>query len=214
MPAVTQFVFVAGSPRSGTSLTCQALAALGLGFGVGLARGDQYNRGGYWEGTRLRRVCRTWLRRIEADPMGQWPLPPRRWRPTGAQTDAFRCDAVQVLGDVVAHKDAKILPLWPLFHAAFPGAQWVAVRRDPEQVARSCMRARFMHRYRTLREWITWAEQMQLRVDDLVEATGAVEVWPDPADAESFRGAADALGFEWRPDAVQAVLQPSWWSAA
>lgn len=208
-----KFVFIAGAPRSGTSLTCQVLSALGLGFGTGLARADQYNRGGYWESARLRRVCRTWLRRIEADPMGQWPLPPRRWRPTGAQAASFQGDALHVLGDIAAHKDAKILPLWPLFREAFSDARWVAVRRNPEEVASSCMRARFMHRFRTLREWITWAEQMQLRVDDLVEATGAVEVWPDPAEPESFHGAADALGLEWQSDAVAAILKPSWWSA-
>lgn len=205
-------VFIAGAPRSGTSMTCQALAALGLEFGGGLARADHHNRGGYWENVRMRRVCREWLTRLDVDPMGQWPLLPRTWRPTGDQVRRFRADAEAALGSARAHKDAKILPLWPLFCGAFPDARWVVVRRALGDIADSCLRTRFMHRFRTRADWLTWAEEMQRRLDDLVAGTGAVEVWPDATDPDWLRPAADALGLAWDAPAVEAVLRPEWWS--
>lgn len=205
-------VFVAGAPRSGTSVTCQALHALGLDFGPGLARADHHNRGGYFENVSMRRVCREWLRQLGADPMGQWPLPDRAWRPTGTEVSVFRADVLRALGEVRAHKDAKTLPLWPLFDAAFPDATWIVVRRDPTEIAMSCVRTRFMQRYRTLSEWGAWADEMHLRLDDLAGETDAVQVWPDMEGPDWLRTAAEALGMAWDGDAVASVLKPEWWS--
>lgn len=68
-----------------------------------------------------------------------------------------------------------------------------------------------MVRFSTLDQWREWARDQHARMDDLVAATNAVEVWPDPTDAESFRAAMNALGLTWDRPAVDRVLHPESW---
>lgn len=206
--------FVTGAPRSGTSLTCQVLAACGADFGTNLAHANKHNPHGYMEDTALRsRVTKPWLERIGADRIGQWPLPDQAWRPTASEVEAFHADAVTYMRAPYA-KDPKILPLWPLFDAAFPDARWVLVRRDAESIAESCLRTRFMMRFETRPEWIRWAHEMAKRIDDAAAYTDAVEVWPDPSDPECFREAVEFCGLGWNRSAVEAVCHPEDWRAA
>lgn len=205
-------LFVTGLPRSGTSMTCQVLDACGADFGTNLGRsGGSVNPFGFWEDLAMRRdVLKPWLRRLNADPNGQWPLPPRTWRPTGPEADAFRQD---VDGALVApcHKSPKTLPLWRLVHAAFPTAHWLVVRRDPEAIAQSCLRTRFMRHATTREGWLEWIQHMEARIGDLRAEVDVVEVWPDPSNPDAFQGAVEALGYRFDADRVAAVLHPEKW---
>lgn len=205
------YLFVTGAHRSGTSLVCQMLRAHGVDFGENLAKPNRDNPHGYVENLNMRRVLKNWLECVGADRLGQWPFPPEDWTPTEEDACRFRYDVTRVLGETEAHKDPKMLPLWPLAHRAFPAARWLVVRRDPGAIARSCMATDFMRAFGDLGGWRTWALRMHDRMDALVEATHAVEVWPDPLDPESFRTPLLALGIDYDPSVTRAQLDPDAW---
>lgn len=205
-------VFVTGAPRSGTSMVCQALHVLGLDFGAPLGGPNPANRHGFMEHLNFRQfVTKRWLRERGADPSGQWPLPARQWEPTPDQVAACRQGVRKVLAGAGAVKDPKILLIWPILHAAFPDARWILVRRDPDQIARSCHRTRFMHCRDTVEGWREWVGLIEERIADCLAGTDAVEVWPDPRDPDSLRVAVEHAGLAWDPVLVESVLHPEAW---
>lgn len=202
-----------GSHRGGTSLTCQVLEALGVDFGHGLAGPSRSNPCGFYENLKMRQVLKRWLGKLGVDALGQWPQMERDWWPTEYQATKFAADMRAALGSAEAQKDPKMLALWPLAHVAFPDARWLIVRRDAEQIARSCARTSFMLRLGTEKAWKGWAEEQHRRLDDAMRETGGAEVWPDATDPASFRPV-EALGIAFDTDRVASVLRPELWGAA
>jgi hypothetical protein len=161
------------------------------------------------------KVLKPYLRSIGADESGQFPLPRYhdiKFDPT------FGARVLKHLGGADCYKDAKIALVWLLWVEHFPDARWVIVRRDPDDIAASCMRTRFMRAYKTHQEWVWWAQEYHDRCDALMQAVGdkAINVWPHEAikgDTEAYRAAVEHAGLSWNADAVRSVVQPSRWHA-
>jgi len=206
-------IFVTGAARSGTSLTTKILQAHGCYLGVAADINCLY------ENVALRQsVLKPYLRSINADPLGQKPLPDTNNIPSYPH---LRDEVVRRLGEsqVALWKDAKICLVWPVWASAFPTAKWIIVRRDPERIAASCLHTRFMKVYDTREGWLGWVAEYERRFEAMKAANlDVIEVWPAEfiADAEAFRPVAEHCGLTFDSGAVRGAIDPgkSWEHAA
>lgn len=192
-------ILVTGCGRSGTSLTAQVLKACGANLGQ---HNELYEHLGVRE-----RVLKPYLESIGADPLGQDPLP-EETPITGTWADRV---AKHLDGDT--YKDAKIALMWRVWADAYPSANWVLCWRDPDDIAASCLRTRFMRAYDTHADWADWAERYQAYMAAIDADT--VDVWPDDAiyDPEVYRPVVEHCGLTWDREAVEAVIEPNNWHA-
>jgi len=195
---------VTGAARSGTSLTTAILAAHGARLG---------HVNGLNEHTGVREgVLKPLLRAAGADPLGQWPLPSLQDLPDASD---LRRDVLAALGPADTYKDAKLCLTWLCWHRAFPDARWIVVRRDANAIAASCMRTAFMRAYDTAAGWREWVRAHEMQFNAMRSAgLDMVEVWPDPADPETFRPAVEHAGHAFDVDKARACIDPGLWRAA
>jgi hypothetical protein len=162
-------ILITGAARSGTTLTAKIFGACGANLGT---------VNGLHENTAVREgVCKPYLRSIGADPLGQDPLP-----------DTLSLAPVEDWANIVrfklgpgvnCYKGAKMCLMWPVWHAAFPDAKWVIVRRDPKYIAESCVRTSFMRAFPNREGWLRWVAEHEARFEQMrVAGLDIVEVWP------------------------------------
>lgn len=159
-------------------------------------------------------ILKDYLTAIGADALGQWPLPDPQslW----TQPDLpDRVAAVLAGGPRPwAYKDAKLALVWQVWADAFPDAKWVLVRRDPERIADSCLRATFMMRFNDRNGWLKWVREHEARFDAMKAAgLDLVEVWPDRfvVDPLAFRPVAEHCGLWFDSAHVAAATDPDQW---
>lgn len=204
-------------------------AVIGLGGGQG---GDMFgpnknNPKGMFENKTIREgVMKPYLRSIEADPMGQCPLPDidrvwedakkpsfvKRWR------EMVLCALSSQIAESEAdwfYKGAKMCLTWPLWHAAFPEAKWVLVRRSDSGTINSCMRTSFMRAYRSHEGWQSWIEEHKKRFNEM-KASGVnlQEIWPEKAvegNVDVFRVMMERLDMPFAEKEVREFIDPHLW---
>jgi len=192
---------VTGAARSGTTLTTAVLAA----HGARLGHVNQLN-----EHTGVReKILKPLLRAAGADPRGQFPLPRLDDLPTAPD---LRRDTLAALGLADTYKDAKLCLTWPCWDRAFPDARWIIVRRDTEGIVGSCLRTPFMRAYDTAAGWRAWVQVHEMQFNAIRSAgLNVVEVWPDPADPESFRRAVEHAGLTFDAGAAAGCVDAEKW---
>jgi hypothetical protein len=218
-------IFVTGAARSRTSLVAGAVHACGA-FGGELAGPNRFNRKGMFENrTVVDRITKPYLRESGLDPMGQYPLP---------TTGAGFSDGAEVLGQAfteilkdhgwdgvtpIFHKDAKLCLLWSAWHAAFPEAKWIIVRRAREGIVQSCLRTSFMRAFgQDAGGWRWWVQRHERMFAEMKRAGLSVrEVWTDPLvedepDLGALHGTIEWAGLEWDEDAVRKLIEPRYTS--
>lgn len=151
-------ILITGCARSGTSLTAGIINLCGA-FGGKMYGPTRYNRKGYFENSYIRReIQKNYMKDIAADPRGQHPFPGKRMDiPLGfgyTVKEAIKADGYH--HGRWFYKDATICLNWPVWHKAFPNAQWLIVRRPDEDIIDSCMRTPFMNSYHTREQWQQW----------------------------------------------------------
>lgn len=212
-------ILITGAARSGTSLVAGVIDKCGA-FGGQLRQGGQHNQKGQYENIKIvNEIVKPYLRSIGCDPLGQKPLPQTdrladlpalRNRVVAAMTDEGLLDNAQWY-----YKGAKMCLIWPLWHKAFPEAKWVIVRRNPDDIAASCMRTRFMSAYRTAEGWLQWVDHHIKCFDEMKQAgLNISEVWPDKAikgDTKEFENMINWLGLKWNEKKVAQFLTPELW---
>ena len=208
-------IIVTGCARSGTSMISGVLSACGAFFGDTYA-GTPQNAKGFFENKRVREhVIKPMMLKLDADPLGQHPLPPRDADPEYADLAG---DVRRYIVDdgyksgVWAVKGAKILLQWRAWARAFPQAKWVVVWRSPEAIADSCLRTPFMRRRTSKAEWMQWVAEHMARADDLINHVGpqaflvkSRDVVDDP---DSIRWVVEECGLEWNGAAVCDFVEP------
>jgi hypothetical protein len=201
---VQRLTLVTGAARSGTSLTTAVLAAHG-------ARLGNVNRLNEHQGVR-ENVLKPLLRAAGADPLGQWPLPSINDLPA---VQNLRRDTLAALGPADTYKDAKLCLTWPCWDRAFPEARWIVVRRPADGIIGSCLRTPFMRAHDTADGWHRWLDHHLAQFNAMRSAgLDMVEVWPDPADPETFRPAVEHAGLTFDADTARACVDPHLWRAA
>ena len=105
--------------------------------------------------------------------------------------------------------------LWPLWHNAFPEAQWIIVRRDPMDIVNSCMRTGFMRGYGTPVGWRYWVMEHEKRFSEMKDAGLDVrEVWPQKminGEFSEMESVVKELGLEWDEKKAVEFICPDLW---
>lgn len=201
-------IFIVGAARSGTTLATRVAEHCGarLGTTTGLAEHVHFKKQWVYPELQARGFDRRGQRPIPSEPI------------TDMDPLEVRARLTTLLSDANCVKDVKMVLFWPILIDAFPEAIWICMRRTPEKVAESCMRAPFMNAYRTRKDWTTWAKVYHGHCDALRDANPGMvyEVTVDDlGDPEGpFAAAMTAAGLKWSPEAVEAVFKPEKWTGA
>jgi hypothetical protein len=221
-----QPILITGCARSGTSLTAGIIHICGA-FGGETCGPTPANKRGQFENTEVRNaVTKPYLRSIGCDEMGQRPLPSthqvfnvtedqgveRREKVLEIMTrQGLKQDAIWFI------KEAKACLTWRLWSLAFPGAKWVIVRREPNDIARSCLQTHFMRAYRDVLGWLRWVETHEKRFAQMKTAGLDVrEVWPSrivAGDLSEIQEVVGWLGLTWQENLVRAFVSPDLWGS-
>jgi len=214
-------IFVFGLPRSGTSMVAGALGICGAWTGTTVPGVEPENPRGFFEHRALRKhVTKQILLRLGCDPLGVRKLPP-----VGVQVE------IPELADFIRriiekdgyqhdrpwlYKDAKLSLLWPIFKQAFPDATWILVRRDPEAVAQSCLRARFMRQHSDDPGfWNRYTEEYLRRIEALQQTDARIlEVSSQEiidGDFEGFKQVVSQTGLSCNEAELKQFVSPAYW---
>lgn len=215
-------ILVLGLPRSGTSLIAGALRACGAWLGYTVP-GGRSNPKGFFENVYLREhVIKTVLRDLGCDPTGVVKLPALESLPDVDDLKEKVCTAIANEGYAGTvpwvFKDAKLTLLWPIWQRAFPEARWIIVRRDTEDIIRSCLRTHFMVAHsRDPAFWAAFVDAYLERLAALRDSgVWCREIWPRDLVAGNREGLAalvEELGLDWNERAVRRFVRPRYWHA-
>ena len=219
-------IIITGCARSGTSMTAGVISLCGA-FGGDMFGPNRYNKRGMFENRTVREgLVKPYLRSIDADPRGQKPLPDmakvwanvkdpefvKKWR------DSIQC--IFTSQGVTPtrpwfYKGAKACLFWPLWHCAFPEAQWIIVRRTDADIIKSCQRTAFMNAYQTAEGWQRWIDKHKACFQDMHKAGLRIhEVWPEKViggEAEIYYNMLDWLGLLPAERLIEDFVQPMLW---
>lgn len=213
-------ILITGAARSGTSMVAGIIKICG-GWGGKMTGATNWNRKGQFENSFIREhIVKPYFRSIGFDPLCQKPLPaiknvvPYPELRTKVM-DTFKSQGYNN-GVPLFYKGPKMSIVWPIWHAAFPNARWLIVRRDPDQIANSCMRTSFMRAYRDTAGWLEWVQTHIERFEEMKNNIKDVtEVWSE----DLIRGEItiikkfieDTPGLNWNDEAVRDFIEPKLW---
>jgi len=216
-------ILITGAARSGTSMTAGVINVCGA-FGGRMNGPNKYNKKGMFENDRIRQtIVKPYLKGIECDQLGQKPLPSTQqiFNVNQEQADRWRAKVMTVFseegykGGPYFYKGAKMCLIWLLWHMAFPDAKWIIVRRDKNDIARSCMQTSFMRAYRDVVGWLRWVEEHEKRFSQMkIAGLNLREVWPSKMIGGDFSEIEEVikwLGLEYREEMVKAFVEPALW---
>lgn len=219
-----QPIIITGCARSGTSLTAGIISICGA-WGGQTCGPTIANKRGQFENNDIRsKVTKPYLESIGCDPMGQKPLPSTQqvFNITEEQSLFRRDKVLQIMmsqglaeNTIWYIKEAKACLTWLLWHRAFPDAKWVIVRRDKNEIARSCLQTHFMRAFRDAVGWLRWVEVHEKRFEQMKTAgLQAMEVWPNKIIAGDLSEVQDVvawLGLAWQENLVNSFVAPDLW---
>ena len=213
-------IIVTGCARSGTSMSAGILNICGA-FGGDMFGPNQHNQKGMFENKVIRQdISKPYLKKIGADPLGQKPLPNNRqvFEVSQREIKELRTRvvlAMQNQGYVDGpwfYKGAKSCLVWYLWHMAFPKAHWIVVRRNTTDIAKSCMRTRFMKAYNTEAGWVGWVGEHKKRFAEMKMAgLDVVDFWPIKmcnGDFSEAQKLIESLGMKWEDKLCRAFIDP------
>lgn len=216
-------ILITGAARSGTSMTAGVINICGA-FGGEMSGPNKNNKKGMYENNRIRQtIVKPYLKSIGCDPLGQKPLPSTQqiFNVSEDQASRWKDKILQVFNDEgygsgpLFYKGAKMCLIWFLWHTAFPDAKWVIVRRDKNDIARSCMQTNFMRAYRDVVGWLRWVEEHEKRFSQMeIAGLNIREVWPTKmidGDFSEIKGVIKWLGLDYRDEMVRAFIEPALW---
>lgn len=211
-------VFIVGAPRSGTSMVAGVFGQMGLWMGPTVA-GNKNNQKGYFEnGTIRETVIKPMLVKLGGDPLGIrdfFPvesIPPQPGLP-GELVQLLQKQ--QYNGQMRwAYKEPKLTLLWPAFADAFPDADWIIVRRNIEDVVKSCQNTGFMAKHSKDAEfWRHFVGRYSDRLDLLAASHHRVhELNADLLSAGKFHQArqiAENIGLDWHGKKATEFIDPA-----
>lgn len=221
-----QLILITGAARSGTSMTTGVIEKCGA-KGGDLFGPNKNNKRGMFENKLIREgLMKPLLRLIDADPMGQSPLPEmervhelcsdesfvQKWR------DSVLCSLSSQIDEKESpwfYKGAKMCLVWPLWAKAFPEAKWILVRRSDSGIIRSCMRTSFMRAYRTEEGWKKWLDAHKQRFSEMKKAGLCLkEVWPEKTidgNLAEFEEMIEWLELSFVEQSIRDFIDPNLW---
>jgi hypothetical protein len=213
-------ILITGAARSGTSLVA-GIVHLSGAYGGKLAGPNASNKKGMFENREIRNtISKPFLSSIGADKMGQKPLPDRALITTIAEMRAVEWQrrVMAILYNqgyqtgIFFYKGAKMCLTWPIWHAAFPDAHWIIVRRDDEGIIDSCMFTPFMRAYKDRKGWQEWIDEHKKCFAEMANAGLKMRtIWSNDiikGHLEDIQGVIEWAGLKWDEKAVRKFVDP------
>lgn len=223
MERVDRPILITGCARSGTSMTAGVMSISGA-FGGNMRGPTRYNKKGMFENISIvNDYIKPLLRRYNADPLGQNPLPLIKdfEEIEDKYVERFRANIIRLIkreGYISGqwfYKGAKMCLMWPLWAKAFPKAKWIIVRRNPDDIVASCMRTSFMRGYKNYAGWLGWVAEHEKRFQEMHDAELSIQqVWPQVAingDLTEMQMIVNNLGLKWDEQKIKEFITPSYW---
>lgn len=215
-------ILITGCARSGTSMTAGILSLCGAWKGVTNGPNPNNKKGMFENGQIRNALVKPYLGShetsdgVQVDPMGQNPLPViDELRPDpGWRAKILMIMRAQGLVEDTPwmYKGAKMCLMWPIWHAAFPDAQWLIVRRGDTDIVNSCMRTGFMRKRKTEASWQEWVDHHKMMFEQMRAAgLNMLEVWPTKfigGDFTEIQAAVDQYGLEWNEQGAREFVDP------
>lgn len=211
-------ILITGAARSGTSLISGVINICG-GFGGSMFGPNGNNAKGMFENIKIReKVDKGYLRSINMDPRGQFPLPdtdtlpiPADWR---KQVESIILDEGYEGGEWF-YKGARSCLFWPVWNYAYPNAKWVIVRRRTADIASSCLSTGFMSYYSEYDGWVKWVNHHEEKFVEMIQSgLNVKQIWPERmirGDYEQLHELIEWLGLTWREQEVIDFISPKLW---
>ena len=185
----------------------------------------KYNQKGMFENATIRQdLVKPYLRKISCDPMGQHPLPTDEHLQRISSSDgvSWREEVLRVMRRQGLkpdrdwfYKGAKMCLTWRLWDYAFPNAKWVIVRRDKDDIAKSCLRTGFMRAFDDVGGWRGWVDEHERRFAEMqMSGLWYMEVWPEKIinqDLTEIKDVIEGLGLKYNEANIKAFIAPSLW---
>lgn len=214
-------IFITGCARSGTSLTAGIINLCGA-FGGKMRPPNENNKKGMFENAAItNNIVKPFLKSIGADQMGQNPLPdPIKVRrkiisdgTNWAQNvlNVFKREGYKE-DRPLFYKGAKMCLIWEMWHAAFPDARWIIVRRDKKKIVESCLRTSFMRAYKNEEGWSQWVDWHEKRFKEMIEnKLNATEISSEKivqGDFNEIKTIAIEVGLSYNEQEVKKFVSP------
>lgn len=224
-------ILITGCARSGTSLVAGIINLCGA-FGGQMSGPNHNNAKGMFENAYIRnQIVKPYLYKIGADKLGQYPLPDPEKIPIPSDWKYAIEEVMKNQGyedGPWMYKGAKSCLMWPVWHAAFPEAKWIIVRRKSTDIINSCMRTGFMRAFNNQQNqrevgakspeegWLWWVHQHEARFAEMIVAgLDVLQVWPERMVERDYRQTNEMLswlGLEW-DNKIFDFIEPKLWKA-
>lgn len=218
-------ILITGIARSGISLIGKAIHLCGAWEGSPVGTLGREDNPHFGNGRLRELVMKPFMRGIKADPNGQAPLPdidlcktlaPRVASPWRQLVETIIRNQGYEQGPWL-FMDYRNCLIWPIWAEAFPGARWIIVRRNDDDVIRSCMRTGYMSAHKDMQGWQQWINAHKQRFEEMVEAgLNAWDLWPQEiikGNLTALRTLIAELGLKWDDADIQNFVTPLMWKA-
>lgn len=218
-------ILITGCPRSGASMIAAAINVCGA-FGGRMAERKMFTNDRI-----LEEVIEPYFGDIEADLLGQYPLPimndltiPMNWK---QKVEQIIIDQGYEKGQWM-YKDSKSSLVWPIWNYAFPNAKWIIVRRRTGDIIQSCLKTAFMIAFiyannqraigvNTEQDgWLWWVHQYEKRFVEMIEAgLNCKVIWPERmvhGDYQQMYETLEWIGLSWNKEIVN-LIDPLLWGS-
>lgn len=216
-----QGILITGPARSGLS----EVAALIDGAGAFGGKVNPY----YVNQGILHDIIKPLMLELGVDPKGQEPLPDiDRCHECSAKVGYEIATKIETILIAEGYKDgpwyyhgAKACLVWPIWHAAFPRAKIIFVRRELEAHLTALRTTHYMQHLnkttwrlekRTDDFWLQWIAEHELRLDEMqqCETLDIMTVWPDKAiagDLSEMKAMIEWLGLDWNEKKIRKLVK-------
>jgi hypothetical protein len=222
-------IFVTGAERSGRTIIAKILKLSGAFTGV---------TNSMLENEQIKNVFYYHYKAINADPLGQYPLPDRHILPSLQNSHILQIqngindilkDEKYVEKEPWMYKSSNLCQLWKIWNQAYPNARWIIVRRKPSDIVYSCLRTTYMCGFSSKERqqeigvtgereaWLWWVRQHELMFQEMVAAGLDIKViWPEDlvdGNYESVKEILDWVGLPFDEEMLRKEIDPMLWKA-
>lgn len=208
-------ILITGVPRSRTSMVAGCFASLGAWTGQTVGP-TKDNPKGFFENLRIREdIIKPYLTNKGHDRLGQINLPSIRNHVSideYEESPKIRNKIELILQNQEYQsntpwiiKDAKLALIWSFWSVLYPNATWVLVRRDPKQIASSCLKTSFMRVHNSLISWESWVKNYEKRFDGLKQHCKVYEIFSQDIidrNYNSLEATVKSVNLEWDKDKI------------
>ena len=204
---MTDPIFITGCPRSGITLTAAIINGCGAFGGVYSPRSSSKRDNPSFENMEIRDRVSTPYAQMN----GIRPASERIFSCAGRPLLSFpglrehveyyiRRDGY--VDGPWFYKDHQLCLMWRAWHAAFPDATWIVVRRTNIDIVNSCMKTGFMDMFVESSDWHRWVDLHLGAIEDMKRQAdmNVQEVWPSRFIAGDFDEIAQVVtnaGLQW-----------------